>query len=523
MKKIIIGLSAFLLMTSVTMGQSIVKGYVYIDGNGNGKMDKKETGLPDVSVSNGIEVVKTDTKGYYTLPGREDQVIFVIKPGGYQFPLDSNNLARNYYIHKPAGTPANFKFGGTAPTGPLPALVNFALQPRQENDQFRALVLGDPQPYTLTEVDHFSKGIITELEGLKNVAFGISLGDLVGDDLSLHGPYLQAVKKVGLPWYNIMGNHDMNYDATADSLADETYEANFGPANYAFNYGNAHFIMLDDIIYPDPRDGKGYWGGFREDQLRFIENDLQFVPKDKLIVLAFHIPLLNDKNINFRMEDRDRLFYLLKDYPNTLSLSAHTHLQRQNFYGREDGWLQEKPHHEYNAGTTSGDWYSGELNAQGIPVSTMRDGTPKGYAFLNVQGNRYTIDYKVAGQPDDYQMTLFTTKVVPKDKNSSAGIYANFFMGAKGDTVEYAVDGGAWKPMAYMEAYDPAFLDVLHLFDHTEKLLNGRRPSNPESSTHLWWAKAPFNLPAGKHEVTVRATDRYGRIFKQTTSYTVAE
>ncbi len=55
-----------------------------------------------------------------------------------------------------------------------------------------------------------------------------------------------------------MGNHDMNYDAVADSLSDETFESNFGPANYAFNYGQAHFIVLDNILYPDPRDGNGY-------------------------------------------------------------------------------------------------------------------------------------------------------------------------------------------------------------------------------------------------------------------------
>ena len=88
-----------------------------------------------------------------------------------------------------------------------------------------------------------------------------------------------------------LGNHDMNYEATSDSLSDETFERNFGPATYSFNYGQAHFIIFDDILYPDPRDQKGYWGGFRKDQLDFMENDLKTVPKDKLVICAFHIPL----------------------------------------------------------------------------------------------------------------------------------------------------------------------------------------------------------------------------------------
>lgn len=515
-------LSAFAALTLISaLANAQVKGRVFEDVNRNGKLDKKEKGIAGVNVSNGIDVTGTDAQGFYTLPEQPGQVIFVIKPAGYQFALDTNNLAKNHYIHKPEGSPADFKFKGSAPTGKLPEQLNFGLRRQEEHENFRVLVFGDPQPYTMEEIAHFSKGVVAEVAGVKNVAFGLSLGDLVGDNLNLHGPYIQAVKQVGLPWYNVIGNHDMNYDAKDDLYSDETFEANFGPANYAFNYGNAHFIVLDDIIYPDPRDGKGYWGGLREDQLKFIENDLKTVAKDKLVILAFHIPLLNEQGIAFRPEDRNRLFELLKDFPNTLSLSAHTHLQRQNFYGKADGWLQEKPHHEYNAGTTSGDWYSGELNEQGVPASTMRDGTPKGYAFLNIKGNQYSIDYKVAGKPDAYQIELSIPNVVEKDRNSSAGIYANFFMGTKGDKVEYSIDGGEWKPMEYMEAADPAYLSVLHKFDHTEKLLNGKRPSHAEQSTHLWWVKIPFKLSTGKHEVKVRATDRYGKTYEQQGSYTI--
>ena len=34
-----------------------------------------------------------------------------------------------------------------------------------------------------------------------------------------------------------------------------------------------------DVLYPDPRDHEGYWGGFTEEQMQFIENDLKTVPK----------------------------------------------------------------------------------------------------------------------------------------------------------------------------------------------------------------------------------------------------
>jgi hypothetical protein len=77
--------------------------------------------------------------------------------------------------------------------------------------------------------------------------------------------------------------------------------------------------------------------------------------------------------------------------------------------------------------------------------------------------------------------------------------------------------------MEYMEAADPAYLDVLHKFDHTEKLLGGKRPSHAAQSTHLWWVKAPFKLAAGRHEVKVRATDRYGKTYEQQGFYTILD
>jgi len=499
-------------------------GYVYQDDNANGKKEKKEKGIAAVSVSNGIEVVKTDASGYYELPVGNDNIIFVIKPKGYKVPLNEFNQPVYYYIHKPLGSPANFKYAGTKPTGKLPKSIDFALMPYNEPENFTSLIFGDPQAYTQEEVQYFTKGIVSELMGIENIGFGLSLGDLVGDDLELHIPYIDAVSKIGVPWYNLLGNHDMNYDAPVDSLADETFEANFGPVNYAFNYGNAHFIVLDNILYPDPRDGKGYWGGFRKDQLAFIENDLRHVDKDKLIVLAFHIPLFTEKeDSSFRLEDRQQLFNLLEGFSNTLSLSAHTHIQRHNFYGKEDGWNQEEPHHEYNAGTTSGDWYSGKFNEQNIPASTMRDGTPKGYAFLSIKDNQYTIDYKVAGKTKDYQIEIFNPKVIAKGRNTGAGIYANFFMGKQGDKVQFRINDGSWNDMKYQQELDPSFVKEIYDWDMMEALVPGRRPSNAINSTHLWRANIPTKLPVGDHRIEVRATDMFGQTFTQKSSFRIEE
>jgi len=517
MKKSILSICALLFSIGI-MAQSNVQGYVYEDANQNAKKDRRENGIPNVAVTNGREVVLTNEKGKYELPIGEDQIISIIKPSNYRINRDENNLPQFFYNHKPIGSP-QLEFKGVAPTGKLPKSVDFGLIAGEEKEAFTALIFGDPQPYTQEEVDFFAKGIVAEVEGIENVPFGLSLGDLVGNDLDLFNPYIKAVNKVGIPWYNLLGNHDINFDAKTDKMADETFEAHFGPANYAFNYGKVHFIVLDNILYPDPRNRKGYWGGFREDQFEFLENNLKFVPKDHLIVLAFHIPLSEPDGDSFRDADREKLFELLKDFPNTLSLSAHTHIQRQDFFGNEEGWMQEEPHHHYNVGTTSGDWYSGKLNEAGVPVSTMRDGTPKGYAFINFDGNKYSIDYKVAGRPKEYQMEIFAPKVVAKGRRSRAGIFVNFFMGSEKDSVMYRIDNGEWKEMTYIQERDPSYIELVYEWDLAEKLLTGRRSSNPIESKHLWRGNIPTKLKTGTHQIEIKATDMFGKIFAETSSY----
>lgn len=517
MKKAIITSIAILLSISLS-AQTTVDGYVYEDSNQNGEKERREEGIPEVAVTNGREVVLTNEDGKYVLPIDDDAIISVIKPPHYTVPVNEDNLPQFFYIHKPQGSP-ELEFEGVTPTGELPKLVDFGLIPSEEKEEFTALVFGDPQPYNLKEIGYFRDGVVGELKGVGNVSFGLSMGDLVGNNLDLFNPYIEAVKQVGIPWYNLQGNHDLNFDAKTDKMSDATYEAHFGPANYAFNVGKVHFIILDDVLYPDPRDEKGYWAGFREDQLEFMENDLKHVPKNHLVVLAFHIPISN----SFRDEDRKRLFELLKDFPHTLSLSAHTHLQRQDFFGREKGWLQDTPHHHYNVGTTSGDWYSGKLNEKGIPISTMRDGTPNGYAFIHFDGNQYSVRYKAAGKPKEYQMNIFAPKVVAKGRTAKAGIFVNFFMGSKNDEVLYRIDNGEWKEMTYLQAVDPSYEELVYEWDATEELMPGRRSSNPVISTHLWRGKIPTKLETGEHQIEIKATDMFGKTYTAKSSYRLEE
>lgn len=513
-----------LFSVRAALGDSLARGIVFHDLNGDLVPNKGEPGIAGVLVSNGMEVVETDAGGRYSLPVSDDTAIFVIKPKGWMIPVNDLHLPQYYYLHKPAGSPAS-KYAGVPPTGKLPPAINFPLHPQEETDQFTILVFGDPQPYNREQISFFTRDIIAELRDVEGVAFGMSLGDLVGDDLDLFTPLNESVAQVGIPWWNVYGNHDVNFDAKEDPLADETFEKHFGPATYAFQWGPVWFIVLDNVIYPhspERSDMGNYMGGLNERDRLFLENLLTFIPRDALVVFSQHIPLFDEdyrSTPTYLTEDRKTLFALLQNHPHTLSFSAHTHYHKQVFMSAVEGWRQEKPHHHVNLGTTSGSWYCGPLDARGIPSSTMRDGTPNGYAFVDFDQNTYRLRWKSAGLPADKQMLVTAPKVMSATVRYTMDFYVNFFMGVPTDTVRYRINEGEWKNMRHSLEPDPAYVKEWLIQYDSETLVAPKSLPAPIDSSHLWKSRMPNDLPPGEYVLEIEATDQWGQTFSEKHSF----
>ncbi len=510
-------------------GEELAKGYVFHDSNGNRVMDGSEKGIAGVAVSNGTDLVQTNGDGYYEIPVPDDAIIFVIKPRDWMTPVNEVNLPRFFYLHKPKGTPEYFTYKGSEPTGELPEEINFPLYPDDGSEQFKMVVFGDPQPYNIDQVDYVAEDIVLELIGRDDLEFGMTMGDIVGDSLDLFSPLNQAVSMIGIPWYNVMGNHDINYMAPTEELSDETYEKVYGPATYAFVYGDVHFIVVDDIIHEEVSGSWNYVGGLRPDQLEFVSNYLSIVPKEDLVVLTMHIPLAQHGE-TFRKSDQKKLFDLLKDFPNTLSISAHTHVHDNQFFheGSSD-WQQATPHHHFNVGTTSGSWWNGMKNETDVPHTMMRDGTPNGYSFITFNGTDYIIDWKVAGSSADHRMNIHVPRGIVAGSGDTTLLTVNFFNGSEQSTLEYRIKGlTEWQPMEKVDKYDPYYLMIDQRWKNFEKLglmelweadtslsgpFPGTRMSQPRISTHLWETNLGTDWPAGRHIIEVKATDRYDRTF----------
>jgi hypothetical protein len=510
-------------------------GTVFEDTDGSFRRRTDSKGIAGVMVSNGQDVALTDTDGKWSLPVSPGQSLFVIKPRGYALPLDeTTQLPVFAYVHLPDGSPSDLglRFSGIAPTGPLPASIDFGLRRADEPSKFSAILFTDPQPESLAEVGYIRDDVVAQTEGVEAL-FGVTTGDLMFDDLSFYSRYNAIVSTIGLPWFSAPGNHDMNLEAPDNTHSRDTFKRIFGARDMAFQAGGATFFVLDNVEYlgTDPAKPNGfgkYRGHFSDAQLAFIRNVLANVPHDSLVVYLFHIPLrtLAGTEPSFVTVNSQAFLQAISSHPNSVSFSGHTHTNEHWYFGAAEGFAGGTHHHQVLA-AVSGSWWSGPFDERGIPIALQSDGAPNGFHILSIDGTGYTTTLVPARDPNRSQIRLVLDSQLHRDglevmrdyhpgalltgpiagpATGSTRVVANFFVGGPRSKLEMAIDDGQPVPMKKAERIDPFVAEVYARNQDTKKPWVSAAPSS-----HLWQATLPANLEPGTYRVSVRAWDEYGR------------
>ena len=540
MRPVLLMMMVLWVAPAVAVSPSCPDAVVFNDLDGDGRRGANEAGVPDVAVSDGTTIVRTGADGAYSLPALPGSTVFVIKPAGWRVALGDDGLPAFWRNVPPAGAPP-LRYGGIREASTGCRDIALSRDPRPA-DTLRALVFGDPQPRTALEADYYDRSLVQGVINRHSTPLsrgvaakpyvpasaghlGLTLGDVVHDDLSLYPRMNRATARLGLPWLHVAGNHDLDFDAARDEDSLLSFRNTYGPDTFAWEEHEASFILLDNVVYL-PGGKPDYIGGLREDQFAFLAAYLPTLPRERRLVVAAHIPFFDPApgRETFRAADRERLFALLAGFPNVLLLTAHGHVQRHHLHDATTGWRGPAPLHEYNVGAACGAFWSGVKDAAGIPVGTMADGTPRGWAELSVRADGgYRLAWRPVTAPREETIGLHAPRTLRRGAYPAFGVYANVYMALPDAVVEFRVGEGPWQPMQRVARADPRLLAENARDDAAESLRGYDRSPEAAASTHLWRGTLPTDLPVGEHRIEVRTQDAWRGTLSASATYRLVD
>src|SRR5574344_1324015 len=528
-----LGLLLVLASINIANAQNVVKSFS--DRMVNGFVMCNGSGVEGVAVTDGYNVTCTNKTGYYMLETSPDaKFISISTPAGY---TTSRNGSRPAFYQEISKNTVKSNEGNNGwPRNDFEIFSN-------PDKHHIFIAQADVQVTSNKELDMYEPIVKDINEYVKRLRrfdiFGVDCGDMVGDSPQLFPRYIEIQDRLNMPVFKTIGNHDQTYGGRTFETSYSTFESNFGPIRYSFNKGQAHYIFLDDNFYIG-RDGD-YIGYIDETTFRWLEQDLQFVPKDKIIFLVIHMPTSLTKqrqpfqfdfnSLADQLVNAEHLYKVLEGRK-THVISGHMHYNLNIDHSLmpfiEGG--KSPDIYEHNIAAVCGTWWCGDA----YPGKICLDGTPQGYAIFDVNGKDVKWLYKGAGLPDSYQAKAYlkdaasgttqtTSSATPANAAAATSavpdkeLIANVWNYDEGWKVEWYLNG---KCMGQMEQYTGNDPDAEALCSDRSKIKYDWIAPMP--TEHLFRARIPAELLSGsqngnKHtdnQIEVVVTDRFNREYK---------
>ena len=460
-------------------------------------------------VSDGEWSVQTDANGYYKIKSNLGDARFV----SISTPSDCKLSFRK-------GVPQNFK---RIPRHAKAVVANFVLEKREKTlDKYTVIMMGDPQirgvgvDSAVYRLKNFVYPDVVALKKEKGATdddfFAINLGDLVFNDMTKFDDFIDCASKSGFQMFHAIGNHDHDQTTILDTrFGTMHFEEYFQPVNYSFNVGEAHYIILDNITWNRKSTKEPYNIGLDEFTYKWLEQDLQFVPKDQTIVICSHaqlyrrplpvhmkLPSEPDLNsgdkVNFDIYSK-----LLAPYAKVYTWSGHYHYN----FGYDYKMTNEAPQfnniHSICVARCCG----------GLHVSRylFNDGTPSGYMVVEVDGNDMKWYYKSEGHDRDYQMNVYAPT-----RTGGELVKANIWNWSPNywSMPEWWENGKMVGYMTHLPEKDIAYLE-----DHAKQGPFLGRKGDDKAIPHEAHGTFHIKPSEGVRSGEVRVTDNFGKTYIQ--------
>lgn len=421
MKRVMFSLLALIAAVSVT-AQTKISGTV---------TDTSGKPVPGVVVSDGFSCTQTDAKGRYKIQASKDAFhVFYSVPAEYE--VNAKDGHPDFYARIEKGRKR----------------YDFQLKPLAGGieKEFKLICLADPQAQCEFHVKRFSRETVPDIRAYVDAqtlpCYGVTLGDMAYSEGRHNAMRFMSKMRDAMGYENshllffqTMGNHDNAYppvsvderSSTINLAYQRPFEEVFGPVNYSWNRGDAHIISMKNIEYLLADKTSKYRPAFSAEQFEWLKQDLQYVPKDKLVILCVHIGLYNRRNPYL-----EEVRTLLSEFKEAHIMVGHTHFMNHN--------INNKGIYEHVHAAASGAyWWS----------CTNGDGVPNGYTIYDIDGTHLrNWQYKGVGHDISYQIRMYRgdatfggeyeTFQFPYSHDT---VLANVFMADKDWKVELYEDG----------------------------------------------------------------------------------
>ncbi len=445
-----------------------------------GRVVAEGKGVAGVAVTDGRQVVQTDRRGCYRLAATSDaEFIYLSLPSGYDLPVKQGTSGFWQRIDPKRRTHYDFDLRRST----------------TDATRHRLVVLADPQVYFDEELDSLRRAAAdirrTAADGIPT--FGVVCGDIIGDiyhSPSFFEPVRDALAQSGVPFFYVVGNHDLDQGVRSNDGARRSFKAVFGPTYYSFNLGRVHYVVLDDSFLL--ARSYLYVGYLEEQQLRWLEQDLAQVAAGSTVVACMHIPTWSraarnkewgKEEINKVLNNRKALYELLKPYRAHI-MSAHEHYNEN--YTLQDG-IFEHVH---------------------APLSTLfwqapwsMDGVPAGYGVYDMDAEQVSWYYKAV----DYDRSRqFSAYGVGEDRHKPQAVTVNVWNYDPAWKVCWYENGVSRGEMVRYTGYDESIYDYVTRFRDRFK----HKYIGAGLTEHLFYAE-----PASPDAVVrVEVRDRFGNL-----------
>lgn len=434
--------------------------------------------VQSVVVSDGTKCVLTDKNGVYQFDRyKKARFVYYSVPEGYEVVRSSDGYPSFYALIDRKSNPARH---------------DFTLGKRKDAGKFTFVCIADPQCLNTSDLNRYVNETIPDVEETSMAAaeattvIGTTLGDIIFDSPDLWNDMKKSMSNLSLPLFQVIGNHDHLASESSDDASAVNYEDQFGPRDYSYNLGKAHIVAMDNVLY---LGNKKYNGGFTDRQIKWLEQDLKFVPEDRLVILCTHMPFrsLSSKTDESQKNGR-AVLDLLSRFKEVHLMIGHTHYNEvyvHNVNGKE---IIEHIH-----GAACGGWW-----ASGI----CSDGTPNGYAVYELDGptisNYY---YKGTGLPAENQLRAYPSAISYGQKLSYTFGWGPMIPNDDVLNNEKGIVVNIWN--AITPLYKSEDVWKVELWQDGAKVADMTRFTSPE-----YWAFGQFVIKHGKSDTNTWKANR---------------